>query len=43
MELAATLSEEPLYRACGFEPYTKIVDDRGGAGVLLLRMRKSLA
>lgn len=42
MELVATLSGEPLYRSCGFEPYEKIVDDRGGAGVPLLRMRKSL-
>ncbi len=42
MELVATLSGEPLYRACGFEAYEKIVDDRGGAGVPLLRMRKSL-
>ena len=42
MELVATLSGEPLYHACGFEPYEKIVDDRGGAGVPLLRMRKSL-
>src|SRR5512143_3818964 len=42
MELVATLSGEPLYRACGFESYEKIVDDRGGAGVPLLRMRKSL-
>lgn len=42
MELVATLSGEPLYRACGFEAYETIVDDRGGAGVPLLRMRKSL-
>ena len=42
MELVATLSGEPLYRACGFEPYENIIDDRGGAGVPLLRMRKSL-
>jgi len=42
MELVATRSGEPLYRACGFEPYEEIVDDRGGAGVPLLRMRKSL-
>ena len=42
VELVATLSGEPLYLACGFEPYEKIVDDRGGAGVPLLRMRKSL-
>lgn len=42
MELVATLSGEPLYRACGYEPYENIVDDRGGAGVPLLRMKKSL-
>lgn len=42
MELVATLSGEPLYRACGFEPYEEILDDRGGAGVPLLRMRKLL-
>jgi len=42
MELVATLSGEPLYRACGFKAYENIVDDRGGAGVPLLRMRKSL-
>jgi GNAT superfamily N-acetyltransferase len=43
MELVATLSGEPLYRDCGFESYEEIVDDRGGAGVPLLRMRKSFA
>src|SRR5215208_4305213 len=43
MELVATLSGEPLYRACGFESYEEIVDDRGGARVPLLRMRRSLA
>ena len=42
MELVATLSGEPLYRACGFETYDEIMDDRGGASVPLLRMRKSL-
>ena len=42
MELVATLAGEPLYRACGYEPYENIVDDRGGAGVPLLRMKKSL-
>ena len=42
MELVATLSGEPLYRACGFEAYANMVDDRGGAGVPLLRMRKLL-
>ena len=42
MELVATLAGEPLYRACGYEPYENIVDDRGGMGVPLLRMKKSL-
>lgn len=42
LELVATLSGEPLYRAYGFEPYESIVDDRGGAGVPLLRMRKPI-
>jgi GNAT superfamily N-acetyltransferase len=42
MELVATLSGEPLYRACGFVRYEEIIDERGGAGVPLLRMRKSL-
>jgi GNAT superfamily N-acetyltransferase len=41
-ELVATLAGEPLYRACGYEPYENIVDDRGGTGVPLLRMKKSL-
>jgi GNAT superfamily N-acetyltransferase len=43
MELVATLAGEPLYRACGYVPYEDLVDSRGGAGVPLLRMRKSLA
>ena len=42
MELVATLAGEPLYQACGYEPYETLVDDRGGAGVPLLRMRKNL-
>lgn len=42
MELVATLSGEPLYRACGYESYENILDDRGGAGVPLLRMSKPL-
>lgn len=42
MELVATLSGEPLYRACGFVAYEEIVDDRGGTGVPLLRMKKAL-
>ncbi len=43
MELVATLSGEPLYRACGFVAYENIVDSRGGEGVPLLRMRKGLS
>ena len=42
VELMATLAGEPLYRACGFEPCERIVDERGGVGVPLLRMRKKL-
>ena len=42
VELMATMSGEPLYRASGYEPIERIEDDRGGAPVPLLRMRKSL-
>ncbi len=42
MELVATLSGEPLYRACGYVPYENLVDARGGADVPLVRMRKTL-
>jgi hypothetical protein len=42
MELVSTLAGEALYRACGYAAYENIVDDRGGAGVPLLRMKKSL-
>jgi GNAT superfamily N-acetyltransferase len=42
MELVATLSGELFYRARGFESHEKIIDDRGGLGVPLLRMRKQL-
>jgi GNAT superfamily N-acetyltransferase len=42
MELVGTLSGEPLYRSCGYVAYENFVDDRGGAGVPLLRMKKSL-
>lgn len=42
VELVATLAGEPLYRACGYVPYENIMDDRGGVGVPLLRMKKSL-
>ncbi|MER9971640.1 GNAT family N-acetyltransferase [Mesorhizobium sp. M0060] len=42
VELMATRAGEPLYRACGFEAVEEVVDNRGGAGVPLLRMRKAL-
>jgi GNAT superfamily N-acetyltransferase len=42
VELMATMAGEPLYRACGFEAVERVEDARGGAGVPLLRMRKSL-
>jgi GNAT superfamily N-acetyltransferase len=42
VELAGTLSGEPLYRACGFVPFEHFSDDRGGAPVPLIRMRKML-
>ena len=41
-ELMATLAGEPLYRACGYQACERIVDDRGGAPVPLVRMRKQL-
>jgi GNAT superfamily N-acetyltransferase len=42
VELMATLAGEPLYRACGYEAGERVEDDRGGAGVPLVRMRKEL-
>jgi GNAT superfamily N-acetyltransferase len=42
MELMATLAGEPLYRACGYQSCERVVDDRGGAPVPLVRMTKSL-
>lgn len=42
MELMSTMAGEPLYRACGYEPVEHVTDDRGGAGVPLLRMQKTL-
>jgi GNAT superfamily N-acetyltransferase len=41
-ELMATMAGEPLYRACGYWPAERVVDDRGGAPVPLLRMKKDL-
>jgi GNAT superfamily N-acetyltransferase len=42
VELMATMAGEPLYRACGYQPCERILDDRGGVPVPLLRMAKSL-
>ena len=42
VELMATMSGEPLYRACGYEPGEGVLDERGGVAVPLLRMSKSL-
>jgi hypothetical protein len=38
----ATMAGEPLYRACGYEASERVMDDRGGAAVPLVRMTKSL-
>ena len=43
VELMATMSGEPLYRACGYEAVEQILDERGGAPVPLLRMQKELS
>ena len=42
VELMATMSGEPLYRACGYEAVERILDERGGVPVPLLRMQKAL-
>ena len=42
VELMATLAGEPLYRPCGYQPCERVMDDRGGVAVPLLRMSKSL-
>jgi GNAT superfamily N-acetyltransferase len=42
VELVATKAGECLYRAAGYEAFEHLVDDRGGAAVPLLRMRKAL-
>ena len=42
VELMATMSGEPLYRACGYEAVERILDERGGAPVPLIRMHKEL-
>jgi GNAT superfamily N-acetyltransferase len=42
VELMATLAGEPLYRACGYRAIERVVDDRGGVPVPLVRMAKEL-
>jgi GNAT superfamily N-acetyltransferase len=42
VELAATLSGEPLYLACGYHPIEPFSVDAGGTAVPLIRMAKSL-
>ena len=43
VELMATKSGEPLYLACGYKAIEHILDDRGGAPVPLIRMRKEFS
>jgi GNAT superfamily N-acetyltransferase len=42
VELMASVAGGPLYRACGYQAVENIVETRGGAGVPLLRMRKTV-
>ncbi len=42
VELAGTLSGQPLYKACGYEPIEAFEDARGGVAVPLVRMGKAL-
>lgn len=42
VELMGTLSGVPLYEACGYLVVERVVDQRGGTPVPLLRMRKAL-
>ena len=42
VELAGTLSGQPLYRACGYEVIEAFEDDRGGVAVPLSRMGKAI-
>jgi GNAT superfamily N-acetyltransferase len=41
VELMATMSGVPLYRACGYQDREHVTDDRGGVAVPLLRMLKA--
>ena len=40
--LMATLSGEPLYRACGYQISAELVEEVGGVGIPLVEMRKTL-
>ncbi|ATQ44007.1 GNAT family N-acetyltransferase [Caulobacter mirabilis] len=42
LELAGTLSGQPLYEACGYSVIERFEDDRGGVPVPLARMGKGL-
>ena len=42
LELVATMSGEPLYRAAGYEALERLLDDSGGVGVPLLLMTKPI-
>ena len=42
VELMATMAGEPLYRACGYDAIEEVLDERGGVGVPLLRMKEVL-
>jgi len=41
-ELMASMAGEPLYRACGYQACERVIDERGGVGVPLVRMSKLL-
>jgi len=42
VELAGTMSGQPLYVACGYKVIEQFEDDRGGVAVPLVRMGKAL-
>ena len=42
MELMSTMAGEPLYSRFGYQPEERIMDNRGGVPVPLVRMSKSL-
>ena len=42
MELMSTMAGEPLYSRFGYQPAERIMDNRGGVPVPLVRMSKSL-